>query len=109
MLRFFGLEEAFPPYTFQGVRRDVRISALEGWRMFFCEPWSHHFKSSDFQLPVGVQGNALLVASRKKDSDVLEVAAMGLIDVVTKETESKTLATSHNGAFWYRVAKAHGN
>eukprot|EP00418_Pyrodinium_bahamense_P086291 CAMPEP_0179056394 /NCGR_PEP_ID=MMETSP0796-20121207/23790_1 /TAXON_ID=73915 /ORGANISM="Pyrodinium bahamense, Strain pbaha01" /LENGTH=363 /DNA_ID=CAMNT_0020753069 /DNA_START=21 /DNA_END=1112 /DNA_ORIENTATION=- len=104
MLRFFGLGSlGLYTQTFKGVRRDVPLSELIGWTRFYCETFAHPTKSSDLQVPRDTGANALLVATRRKDSDVLAVAAMGLYNVVTRETDSTKMAVYHNGAYWYRA------
>jgi len=90
--------------SWQGVRTQVKIADLHGWTRFFCEPWSHKTKREDLMPPSGCGGNALLMGAKKKDSDALEVAAMGLVNDVTRWTESEEQAVPHNGAFWYCVA-----
>jgi len=105
MLRFFSLEDRVKPYTyvFKGVRQNVKISELVGWTRFHCEPWAHCTTPADLEPPPGSGANALLVAAQKEGSDVLDVAAMGLFDAVTKETDSTEVAAYHNGAYWYRL------
>jgi len=111
MLRFFGLGDLLKYDTyiskdvriFSGVQTNVKISELLGWTRFHCEPWAHPTTSADLKLPPGSGANALLVAAQKEGSDVLDVAAMGLFDAVTKETDSTEVAAYHNGAYWYRL------
>eukprot|EP00929_Paragymnodinium_shiwhaense_P014530 TRINITY_DN122445_c0_g1_i1.p1 TRINITY_DN122445_c0_g1~~TRINITY_DN122445_c0_g1_i1.p1 ORF type:complete len:351 (+),score=75.74 TRINITY_DN122445_c0_g1_i1:88-1140(+) len=101
MLRVFLLSDFLhPTFVFSGIRQDVKISDLNGWTMFFCEPYSHFTEITDFTSLGDKPGAALLVGARRTGAETLAVAAMGQASIITAEHES-TKTTFHNGAYWY--------
>eukprot|EP00929_Paragymnodinium_shiwhaense_P045221 TRINITY_DN2312_c1_g1_i2.p1 TRINITY_DN2312_c1_g1~~TRINITY_DN2312_c1_g1_i2.p1 ORF type:complete len:275 (+),score=32.75 TRINITY_DN2312_c1_g1_i2:261-1085(+) len=102
MLRVFLLSDVLTPapFTFSGIRENVKISELTGWSMFFCKPYSRATTMSDFVPPDGTVGSALLVAARRSGSDTLALAAMGDAGIITQQTTTQKTEL-HNGVYWY--------
>jgi hypothetical protein len=105
MLRVLGMEDVFfnvECFKFSGIRTDVAIKDLHGWRMFFCKPYSHVSTMADFRPPADLQGSrmSLLIAARRTGAATLTVAAMGNADVITDERPD-VVTREHNGVHWY--------
>eukprot|EP00747_Dinoflagellata_sp_TGD_P184199 gnl/TRDRNA2_/TRDRNA2_39628_c0_seq1.p1 gnl/TRDRNA2_/TRDRNA2_39628_c0~~gnl/TRDRNA2_/TRDRNA2_39628_c0_seq1.p1 ORF type:complete len:351 (+),score=77.01 gnl/TRDRNA2_/TRDRNA2_39628_c0_seq1:64-1116(+) len=107
MLDVMGLRHIFSITRFTGIKTNVNISDLFGWRLFFSKPYSHPTTMSDFMPPDAEPGavGALLLAAREEGSDVLKVAAMGNFEVITAERDDSSTCF-HNGVHWYCKQKA---
>lgn len=90
------------PKLFSGVKQNVPIDGLLGWKMIYCAPYSHHTTMADLMPPEELRGGALLLGARRAGSDTLAVAAMGNAETVTRATDGNKSETHfHNGVYWY--------
>jgi len=96
-VKYFGLESIEHPVVFSGVKRDIKMRDLKGWRMEMCKPCTEPTTSADFRLPGIPADSAVLVGIRKKGSDELAVAAIGHPNIIA---QSDSWDVQHNGVYW---------
>jgi len=68
-VKFFGLESLFsrPPVAqmFSGIKNNLKISDLPGWRVALCKPANEITSMADFELPGIAQDSQLLIGAKK--------------------------------------------
>jgi len=100
-VKFFGLESLFfrPPVAqmFSGVKNNLKISDLPGWRVALCKPANEITTMADFNLPGMAQDSQMLTGAKKPGEDELLLAAIGRRDVITT---ANSWNQHHNNVCW---------
>jgi hypothetical protein len=90
-----------PTASFQGVRTNLPLEALPGWRICFSETYGTDGTSVSSIL-AACPGERLIMACRPTGSPTLKVAALGAREDVTFATGDDAAAThSAGGVAWY--------
>jgi len=100
VVKFFGLESVPAPPSlqmFNGVKRNLKISDLEGWHLALCKHCTELTTMADFSLPGISHDSPVLVGAKKPSEDRLLVAAIGRLDVIASQDNQDR---HHNNVYW---------
>jgi len=86
-----------PPFAmFSGIKRNLKISALDGWVISVCKPYEKATTIPDFECDGVPQDADVLLGARKVGDDTLMVAAIGRLDIFRAPARNH----NYNGVYW---------